>query len=162
MLVSRYPTSNGKEFLLINLHLSAFDDGSLKKQEMQYLKDFVLAEYAKGNYVVVGGDWNQSPPNLSLTKFGEDYKSESFILSNIGADFMPDRWKWAFDSKVPSNRYLIDKYIPGKTFRCMIDFFLVSPNIEVMQNKTYDLHFRNSDHNPTSMDFRLPKQMFHP
>jgi endonuclease/exonuclease/phosphatase family metal-dependent hydrolase len=155
MLVNRYLTSNGKEFLLINSHMSAFDDGSLKKQEMQYLKDFVLAEYAKGNYVVVGGDWNQSPPNFPLTKFGENYQSEAFKLSNIEADFMPISWKWAFDSEAPSNRYLIDHYLPGKTFRCVLDFFLISPNVEVLQNKTYDLHFRNSDHNPTSMSFRL-------
>ena len=54
MLVNRYPTDSGKEFILINTHMSAFDDGSLKKQEMQYLKEFILAEYAKGNYIVVG------------------------------------------------------------------------------------------------------------
>jgi endonuclease/exonuclease/phosphatase family metal-dependent hydrolase len=157
MLVNRYPTTNGKEFILINTHMSAFDDGSLKKQEMQYLKDFVQNEYQKGNYVVTGGDWNQSPPGFPLTRFGEVFKSESFRLTNIAADIMPPGWKWAFDPETPSNRYLNEPYTLGKTSRCILDIFLVSPNVEVLHNHTFDLNFRNSDHNPIQMSFRLKK-----
>ena len=157
MLVNRYPTSNGKEFVLINTHMSAFDDGSLKKQEIQYLKDYVLDEFAAGNYVVVGGDWNQSPPDFPLTRFGENYQSESFLLTNIAAGFMPGDWKWVFDSTKPTNRYLNESYIPGKTFSSLIDLFLVSPNVEVVKSDTFGLNFRNSDHNPILMDFRLVK-----
>jgi len=155
MLVNHYPTSNGKEFVLINTHMSAFDDGSLKKREMLYLKEFILIEYSKGNYVVAGGDWNQSPPGFPLTQFGEIFKSESFLLTNIAADFMPDSWKWVFDPKTPTNRYLNELYTPGKTTRCVLDIFLVSPNVEVLENKTTDLNFRNSDHNPIEMKFKL-------
>lgn len=157
MLVNRYPTSNGKEFVLINTHMSAFDDGSLKKREMLYLKEFILIEYSKGNYVVVGGDWNQSPPGFPLTRFGEIFKSESFQLTNIAADFMPDIWKWVFDPETPTNRYLNELYTPGKTTRCILDIFLISPNVEVLENKTTDLNFRNSDHNPIEMKFKLMK-----
>lgn len=157
MLVNSYPTSNGKKLIMINTHKSAFDDGSLKKQEMNYLKDFVLAEYDKGNYVVVGGDWNQSPPNFPLTKFGTNFQSEFFILSNIEADYLPVGWQWAFDPEQPTNRYLNEVYKPDQTFRCLIDFFLVSPNVEVLEVKTHNLNFRNSDHNPVSMRFGLKK-----
>lgn len=155
MLVNRFPAENGKEFILINTHLSAFDDGSLKKQEMKFLKDFVLVEYAKGNFVIAGGDWNQSPPDFPLIRFGEDFQSKDFILSNIPADFMPSDWKWAFDPSLPTNRYLKTSFIPGETFCCLIDFFLVSPNVGVVENKTINLNFRNSDHNPITMKFRL-------
>lgn len=155
MLVNRYPTANGKEFVLINTHMSAFDDGSLKKQEMEFLKDFILAEYAKANYVLVGGDWNQSPPNFPLTTFGDNYKVDFFRLTNISPDYMPNDWKWVFDPKSPTNRYLNESYTPGKTFRSIIDLFLVSPNVEVLQNRTIDLNFTNSDHNPISMSFKL-------
>jgi endonuclease/exonuclease/phosphatase family metal-dependent hydrolase len=155
MLANRYPASNGKELILINTHMSAFDDGSLKKQEMQYLKDFILSEYVKGNFVIVGGDWNQSPPEFPLTRFGENYQSDSIILSNIATDFMPSGWKWAYDPKLPTNRYLNESYVPDKTFSCLIDHFLVSPNVEVLKNQTFDLNFRSSDHNPIAMEFRL-------
>jgi endonuclease/exonuclease/phosphatase family metal-dependent hydrolase len=155
MLVNRYPTNTGKEFVLINTHMSAFDDGSLKKQEMQYLKDFIVSEFNRGNFVVVGGDWNQLPPEFPRDRFGENYQSDSFILSNIASDFMPSGWKWAFDPSAPTNRYLNESYVPGKTFCCLIDHFLVSPNIGVIQNQTINLNFQNSDHNPILMKFRL-------
>lgn len=155
MLVNRYPTSNGKELILINTHMSAFDNGSLKKQEMQYLKVFALAEYAKGNYVVIGGDWNQSPPNFPLTQFGENFQVNFFKLTNIDSEFMPNIWKWVFDPQSPTNRYLNEPYTSGKTFKCVIDLFLVSPNVDVKQSKTFDLNFRYSDHNPITMSFRL-------
>jgi len=157
MLVNRYPTNNGKEFILINTHQSAFDDGSLKKQEMNFLRDFISAEYSNGNYVVVGGDWNQSPPEFKLTTFGSNFQSEDFILSNIPEDFLPAEWKWSYNSDVPTNRYLNTSYISGETFRCLIDFFLVSPNVQALRNNTFDLNFRNSDHNPIEMEFKLIK-----
>ncbi len=155
MLVNRYHTTNRKELVLINTHISAFDNGRMKELEMKYLKDFVMAEYAKGNYVIAGGDWNQSPPNFPLTKFGKNYKVDFFKLTNIEADFMPNTWKWIFDPQTPTNRYLNEAYSPGKTVRCVIDQFLISPNIEVLDNKTFDLRFRNSDHNPITMSFKL-------
>ena len=122
---------------------------------MKFLHDFALAEYAKGNFVLAGGDWNQTPPEFPLTRFGENYQSDSFILSNIASDFMPAGWIWAYDPQSPTNRYLNEIYEQGKTFRCLIDFFLVSPNIQVIQNQTFDLRFRNSDHNPIGMKFSL-------
>ncbi len=155
MLVNRYPTYGGHDLVLINTHNSAYDDGSLKQQEMKCLKDFVVAEYAKGNYVIVGGDWNQSPPKFPLNRFGEIPQSGSFKLTNIDADFMPGDWKWVFDRDQPTNRYLNEPYSPGKTSTCILDFFLVSPNIEVLSNKTLNLNFRSSDHNPITMSFKL-------
>jgi hypothetical protein len=155
MLVNRYPTKNGKEFILINTHKSAFDDGSLKKQEMMFLRNFILDEYSKGNYVIVGGDWNQSPATFKLNTFGENYKVDFFKLTNISNDFMPADWAWVYDSKVPTNRYLNKPYSQEETFKSIIDLFLLSPNIKVVQNQTFDLHFKSSDHNPISIGFRL-------
>lgn len=157
MLVNRYPLKGGRELVLVNSHLSAFDKGELKRQEMNFLRDFILDEYEKGNFVIAGGDWNQSPPGFSLTAFGPGYQSKSFLLTNIPDDFMPEGWKWAFDPTEPTNRYLDKAFKKGETYTCIIDFFLVSPNIEVVMNKTFNLNFRNSDHNPVLMQFRLKK-----
>ena len=148
MLVNRYPTNNGKEFILVNTHNSAFDDGSLKKQEMEFLKEFVIAEYSKGNYVIVGGDWNQSPPTFQLNTFGENYKDEFFKLTNIDADFMPSDWRWVYDQKNPTNRFLNESFKLGKTYCSIIDIFLISPNIEAIESQTFSLNFKNADHNP--------------
>lgn len=70
---------------------------------------------------------------------------------------MPYDWKWVFDPESPTNRYLNESFTPGKTFRCVIDIFLVSPNVEVLQNATLSLNFCSSDHNPIEMSFMLVK-----
>lgn len=155
MLVNRYPTSNGKEFILVNTHNSAFDDGSLKKQEMDFLKQFVVEEYEKGNYVVVGGDWNQSPPNFPLTTFGDNYIVPFFKLTNIGENFMPVGWTWAYDSTEPTNRYLNESYVLGRNYTGILDFFLLSPNVRMVNCKTQNLNFKHSDHNPVLISFEL-------
>ncbi len=155
MLVNRYPSNNGKEFILINTHMSAFDDGSLRKQEMAFLRDYVLNEYSKGNYIVVGGDWNQCPSDFKLNTFGENFKVDFFKLSNISNDFLPSDWKFIDDPKQPTNRYLNEPFSLGKTYSSIIDFFLLSPNIELVHNKTFNLNFKNSDHNPISIEFKL-------
>jgi endonuclease/exonuclease/phosphatase family metal-dependent hydrolase len=58
---NRLPVTGGKELVLINSHLSAFDKGGeIRRQQLDYLKAYITGEYAKGNYVIVGGDWNQT------------------------------------------------------------------------------------------------------
>jgi len=155
MIVNRYTTANLKEFVLINTHMSLLDNNKIKLQEIQFMKDYVLREYNKGNYVVVGGDWNQSPPNLSISKFRERFLKESFILGKLSSELLPNDWKWVFDPELSTNRYMNESYISGKTVECLIDYYLVSPNIEVLHNKTFKLDFRNSDHNPISISIKL-------
>lgn len=155
MLVNRYPTSNGRELILVNTHNSAFDDGSLKQQEMECLKAFVTEEYGKGNYVVVGGDWNQSPPNFYLSTFGDNYVVPFFTLTNISESFMPNGWTWAHDPAEPTNRYLNEPYTPTKNYTGILDFFLLSPNVSVVNCQTQNLNFTYSDHNPVLVSFVL-------
>ena len=60
LLVSEFETEiPGKNLYIINLHLSAYDsDGSMRRQEMAYLKDLAENLYAAGHWVIAGGDWN--------------------------------------------------------------------------------------------------------
>ncbi|PLX23281.1 MAG: endonuclease, partial [Marinilabiliales bacterium] len=105
-LVKRFPTSNEKELIVINTHNSAYDDGSLKKQQMEYLKTFLLDEYLKGNYIIVGGDWNQNPPDVDYTEIKENAPTKRFVLNPINANYLPQDWNWVYDPKTPTNRYL--------------------------------------------------------
>ena len=58
----RFRVKGGKELVVMNVHNSAYDaDGSMKRQQMEFLKALLLQEYDAGHYVVVGGDWNQVP-----------------------------------------------------------------------------------------------------
>ncbi len=152
-MLKRFALSNGKELVLINTHNSAYDDGSLRTQQMEYLRGIVEAEYEAGNYVVVGGDWNQNPPH----KGDANELGGRGHLANIriSANFMPKGWRWVYQEKPHTNRLIDEVYRPGKTITSVIDFFLVSPNVKVLKSANHDLQFKHSDHNPVSMTFCL-------
>jgi len=143
-----------KELVVINTHNSAYDDGDLKKQQMTFLKNVLLEEFGKGNYVVVGGDWNQCPPDFDNMTFAPE-NGDTYDQVNIDENYLPHGWQWVYDAKVPTNRKLATPYKNGETFTTIIDFFLVSPNIEVEEIKAVDLDFAFSDHQPILMRVRL-------
>ena len=153
-LLSRISLGNGRDLVMINTHNDAFDDGSLRKQQMAVLKDIVLTEYGKGNYVVTGGDWNLNPPGYDPLKLATGDPGFR-IEPAIEPDFLPADWKWAYDAAIPSNRSVAAPYHKDVTKITIIDFFVVSPNIEVLDIKTEDLGFNWSDHQPVKMKFKL-------
>ena len=151
----RVPTASGKELVVVNVHNSAYDKGGfIKKEQMNFLRDLLTTEYAKGNYVVVGGDWNQVPPGVDFKLFMPEYGG-AYEQIAIREDLMPEGWQWAYDTTVPTNRKAADAYTPGKTFVTLIDFFLVSPNVEVVSTRGVDQGFAYSDHQPVVMEVRL-------
>ncbi|MEO0338833.1 MAG: endonuclease/exonuclease/phosphatase family protein [Bacteroidota bacterium] len=150
----RFPHTNGKEVVVINIHNSAYDDGSLKAQQMNFLKDIFQAEYENGNYVIAGGDWNQCPPFFKFDTFmpgqGGDY-----VQQNVDPEMMPNNWQWIYDATIPTNRKVSEPFQKGSTFVTLIDFFLVSPNIKVRKVKGINLDFQFSDHQPVWMEVEL-------
>lgn len=158
--LQRYPTVHpeGKELVVINTHNSAYDGGKLKDNEMAYFKQLVLKEYAKGNYIVVGGDWNQTPPGISSDAVEKTVglpTNPTSYPANIPSDFMPEGWRWVYDLTVPSNRSMIDVLDYGKTTVTLVDFYLVSPNVSVKKIEGKNLKFKNSDHNPVLLEIEL-------
>ncbi|MBW2654762.1 MAG: endonuclease/exonuclease/phosphatase family protein, partial [Deltaproteobacteria bacterium] len=51
---------------------------------------------------------------------------------DIENDYLSE-WQWVYDQKIPTNRRLVAPYDQQTTLTTVIDFFLVSPNIEVKQ-----------------------------
>jgi endonuclease/exonuclease/phosphatase family metal-dependent hydrolase len=151
-LVNRYPLEGGKELVVVNTHNEAFDPGEIRKAQMAYLKDFILSEYNKGNFVVAGGDWNQSPPDFK-PDFSVNKVNEGQMIMN--SDYLPSDWTWIYDNKTPSNRSVIAAYNPSSTTTTVIDFYLLSPNIVDISVGCINLNFANSDHNPVRVKLRL-------
>lgn len=152
-LVNRYQLSNQKELVLINTHNSAYDDGSLRTQQMTYLSDYLLSEYEKGNYVIVGGDWNQTPYGLEPELPSHHFDTEN--LTFIEKDYPAPGWNWAYDASLPTNRRVATPYDKSSSLTTVIDCFLASPNIELSEVKTIDLNFQYSDHQPVQIQARL-------
>lgn len=151
-LVNRYRLPQA-ELLIINTHNSAYDDGSLRIEQMHYLRDFILGEYEKGNYVLVGGDWNQCPPGINTDIPGYRFDKDSFI--EIPGDFLPAGWSWVWDPRIPTNRRVSAPYDQDRSLTTIIDYYLLSPNLHALSVKTTDMQFRYSDHQPVMLHFSI-------
>ncbi|MCF6171869.1 MAG: hypothetical protein L3J66_12900 [Bacteroidales bacterium] len=152
---NRYPLQNGKDLLVINTHNSAYVyDSALRVHELQILKKVMLAEYDKGNFVVAGGDWNQNPPGY---RPGGSYNGHKFFKSEVqmNPDFMPAGWNWAYDNSAPTNRQNYQAYVKGENGTTCLDYYLTSPNVEILESRVIDLNFENSDHNPVFLKIIL-------
>jgi len=153
-LFQRFKAPNNKELIIINTHNSAYDSGgNLKKQQMAYLKDVLIEEYNKGNYVIVGGDWNQIPADFDNKTFLKSEKEYSEQIP-VQANYLPG-WQWVYDPSTPTNRKLDKAYNANETFTTIIDFYLLSPNIKTESIKTIDTDFQFSDHQPVLLEVSL-------
>ncbi len=151
----RIPTTLGRDLVVINIHNSAYDPGDkIKAIQLPYLRDLAQTEYTKGNYVVIGGDWNQCPPFFRFDHFMPG-NTQGYLQGNIPDDFFPEDWHFAYDPSNPTNRKCRDPYQKGKTFETLIDFFLVSPNVRIRSVKGIPQNFQFSDHQPVWMEVQL-------
>lgn len=152
-LINEYPLSSGKNLIVISTHNSAYDDGTLRRQQMDFLKNILLNYYEQGDYVIAGGDWNQCPYGFEPQFDGDVFDTDALIY--IDKDYPAADWTWAFDPTIPTNRRVMIPYEKGKTPTTLIDFFLCSPNIVVEQVKGRVLGFEFSDHQPVEMNIKL-------
>lgn len=137
-----------------NIHLSAFDDGGTTRQaQISVVLAFAQAEFAKGNHVIIGGDWNMvlSDPAWPSTT-AEKYL---FWIHPFPRDTLPAGWTIASDAATPSVRTLYKPYVAGENYTTSIDGFLVSPNVSIVSVATRDLGFAHSDHQPVTSVFNL-------
>lgn len=157
LLVSRVPVKQSdKELVLVNLHLEAFDSGEGKIEQTKKLRSFIQAESEKGNYVIVGGDFNQTFSNTDISSYYQ--WSEGWKAGLIETSDFSSVWTFLQDSSVPtcrSNRKVYkDEDKSTYQFFC-IDGFIVSSNVKVSSVQTLNLDFVNSDHNPVLLEFFL-------
>ncbi len=157
-LLQRFPVADGKELVLINTHNSAYDDGTLKQRQMIQLKEVLLDEYALGNYVIVGGDWNQYPATYTGHPGFEWKKTEENAKFFVPEVYPDTGWTWAWDPAAPTNRQLRTSFIPSSTPRVVLDYFLLSPNVALDTVTTFDEAFKYSDHNPVKVKVRLKRE----
>ena len=153
--VSRVPVEGGKELVLYNMHLSAYtSDGTIANDQLRMLVDDMAAECEKGNYVVCGGDFNKDILGDSSQYFGISGQDYTWAQP-LPADILEGKpLQLIAASNAPSCRVAEGPYTPDQ-FVLTIDGFIVSDNVEVLQNEVVDTGFAMSDHNPVRMTFIL-------
>lgn len=160
LMVSRLPIEDSdKELVLVNLHLEAYDDGEGKAAQTAQLRELLEKEAAKGNYVIAGGDFNQSFSNCDTSAYPL-ISEDVWTPGEIDVSEFDDSLSFVTDPSVPSCRSL-DRPLSGndsaydKFQYYVIDGFIVSENIAVNSVETKNFHFENTDHNPIVMDVSL-------
>lgn len=157
LLVTRVPIKNSdKELVLINLHLEAYSSGEAQVAQTQVLKKLIESEVAKGNFVIAGGDFNQTFSSIDLSAYPS--LPDKWQPGRIEITEFEEGFTFLMDETVPSCRSLDkpynEKYKSDFQFY-IIDGFILSNNIRVKSFKVEDLYFQNSDHNPLLLEFEL-------
>ncbi len=153
-LVSRLPIDGSdREWVVINVHLAAFDDGAKVRQEqISEVFDLAHLEYQRGNYVVIGGDWNM---RLVSKEFPHAKSGENkFVSPDFPVEKLPAGWSVAADDTVPTVRALHRPYEPGVNNTSIIDGFAYSPNVELLDIAAKDMGFQYTDHHPVTGIFK--------
>lgn len=143
-----------KELVLINLHLSAYDEGGkIRALQLSMLKEILLEEYEKGNYVIAGGDWNHDIAE-SLHTFDTKQKVPKWVHQMKHED-IPEGFSFQTTKDVPTCRSTDMPYKEGINYTAVLDGFLVSNNITLSSVENINTNFLFSDHNPVQMSFIL-------
>lgn len=151
VMANTYTLSSGKELVIVNIHLSAFDEGGkIRAQQIEWLSSYLQKTYQKDkNYVIVGGDWNHLLSEALHDKIvGEIPEWVAVLPDSLAAE---TGFKVYYDEKVNTVRSNEKAYVAGENFETIIDGYLVSPNLKVLEVKGVDLGFENSDHHPVSI-----------
>ena len=144
---------SGQPWVLINVHLSAFDEGAnTRMTQVREVLDLADSYYKQGKAVAVGGDWNMrlTPTDFPYTAD----ESAQFWIHDFPWDELGDGWKLAVDPSVPSVRTNEQTYKAGVNYTTIIDGLLVSPNVVVESAKGVDLGFKYTDHQPVIFSLR--------
>ncbi|PKP80492.1 MAG: hypothetical protein CVT79_14480 [Alphaproteobacteria bacterium HGW-Alphaproteobacteria-18] len=137
----------GAPWVIINVHLSAFDEGAgTRMRQVREVLDLAQSHYQQGKAVVLGGDWNM---RLARTDFAyESDESALFWVHDFPQEILRRGWQIVIDPAVPTTRTNEQPYTAGVNYTTIIDGFIASPNVAVEEVRGLDLGFRITDHQP--------------
>lgn len=159
--ISRIPVENGKELVMINLHMSAYGNSDeIREGQIAMLCEDMEREYAAGNYVICGGDFNHD------LKASEDdgAERESWAYPFPRAS-LPEHFSFCIDSVSEEKRETMwnsarnadMEYVEGVTYTVTLDGFVISDNIECIAYENINTGYQYSDHDPVYLEFALKK-----
>ncbi len=141
-----------KQLCLINLHLEAYTAEEGRREQQELLLEIMREEYEKGNWVIAGGDFNQSFPG---TRGTYPIIDESWVPGELSEKELGESFSYVFDAETPTCRLLNKAYDKETAQHYIIDGFIISDNVELVSIKTHDLGFEFSDHNPVEIVVKL-------
>lgn len=153
--ISRLAIDNGKYLVVINSHMSAYDEGGvIRSAQLDMLKSIMSEEYEKGNYVIVGGDFNHilSQEMVDFYPSGQQTPQWIAVLSEEDVPQGFSIAKAVNRGDVSTCRSADIPYEKNVNYTALIDGFIVSDNIEY-EVRNIETNYAWSDHQPVEMRF---------
>lgn len=153
LLETRLPIAGSdKELVVLNLHLEAYDSGEGKAAQTEILMKRLEEERGLGNYVIAGGDFNQTTPAW-LEKY-PTIDEDKWTPGMFDEASIPEGFRLLMDGDKPTSR-LNDTPLTKMTQKAVIDGFIVSDEVEVLELATLDYGFMHADHSPVRLTVKL-------
>lgn len=155
--VLRMPVENGRELVLINSHMSAYDEGgTIRAQQLALLNSVLSEEYEKGNYVIVGGDFNHALGEVAPHAFESQQQFPAWVFQITNEDLARgfSIVTAENETEVPTCRTADIPWHKGVNYTTDLDGFIVSENVTASA-ENLDTDFAYSDHNPVRLRFSL-------
>lgn len=151
---------SNKELVLINIHMSAYDEGGVyRKKQLNLLNQVLKQEKELGNYVIVGGDFNHDIADSDGCFETKQPKPDWLAIMN--EEDLENGYRFASSKENPTCRGAEMPYTKGVNYTVTIDGFIISENIEIISTQNIvtmnaeDISFMYSDHNPVLFKFKL-------
>ena len=177
-VINEYKTANDNKLIIVNIHMSAYDEGGIiRKQQLDLLNSYLQEWHDLGDYVIVGGDVNHdliTYNSLYNVDFENNVAYKEFInhkkpnwlqmfFNSDGSSVVNENYRIIASANAPTSRDASVEWEYGKGYVSTIDGFIVSSNIEVINIETIITengnkglnHFAYSDHDPAVMTFKL-------
>lgn len=145
-----------RQLVVVHSHMSAYDEGgTVRARQLELLCQVIADEYAAGNYVIVGGDFNHALYGTAHA-FESQQVFPGWVQTMDNTD-LPDHFAFVEADngfEVPTCRGADIPYTPGVNYTTVVDGFLVSDNVRASA-QNMDTGFAFSDHNPVLLTFEL-------
>ena len=155
---------SSKKLVMINLHMSAYDEGgTVRAMQLEMLNAVLEEEYEKGNYVIAGGDFNHcliadefASDEEAFKHFESGQQIPDWVKSSVlHKSELANGFSIAADKDNATCRGADIPYEKGVNFTTTIDGFLISDNVQKISVNTVNTEYAYSDHNPVTLKFKL-------
>ena len=155
--VSAFETESGELLYIYNVHLTAYGgDEDVARAQIEKLVEDIRLRLAHGDEILCGGDFNHDLPTDSVVRFNG--KTDAFNWCKpFLHDLMPEgvRYVAPQNPDVATSRLLDKPYKKGLSFVATVDGFFASSRVEILSCRHIDEAFKNADHNPVVVEFKI-------
>ena len=152
LLTATFRLADGSSIVIGNTHNTAYDTGGMRTAETRWLGGLTARLASEGTPFIIGGDWNQFPPDYTPSAAETD--NPHFTTVALDTALLQGTGRIAWDPSARTLRHLNVPYGPESVLT-VTDYFYISPDVRTDSVRTIDLNYRYSDHQPVLLRCRL-------